>query len=363
MAHVAVGELSRWARVPRRVARADGGARSVSFPELAYLHLRWRKALDGNVADLDERSRRYHAARAAFEREQGTIVSEYWCWNVPSAVALTETARPPVVRWFLRPKLAFHRASDWATRNQPDVAAQLHRCDDLAVRATQVLSGLRRRICLELVTASAEHLLSFVDAKAAHEEAAGVLEHETQTLDDTERYYRDAANGQAQIVYFAGMAGVAVAVCAFALIGNAWINLPGVVEHEFYGCLAAGALGAVVSVIQRINSGQFDLTYDVGRPYLTFLGGLRPVIGAVFGLVFYFATAGGILRIFAIPHGSSQTTARLFTYLVIAFLAGFSERWAQDTLTALGQAKAAPEPRAKAAGPREPGERNEERAR
>jgi len=38
----------------------------------------------------------------------------------------------------------------------------------------------------------------------------------------------------------------------------------------------------------------------------------------------------------------ARTTSRFYALLVIAFLAGFSERWAQDTLTSLAPAGAAP---------------------
>ena len=67
---------------------------------------------------------------------------------------------------------------------------------------------------------SAAHLLSFVDARAAHEDTTHVLRQETETLDETRSYYCDAANGQAQIVYFAAMAVVAAALGALALIGS-----------------------------------------------------------------------------------------------------------------------------------------------
>jgi hypothetical protein len=344
VSQTAAPELGRRWFFGRRAAQAARRVRSVPFAELAHLHYRWRKALETTLPDLDTREKRYHEARAAFEAEHGTIVNEYWCWHVPSAVALTEKPRHAVVSWFLRPRIAFHRASDWATRDHPDVAEQVHRCDKVAIRATQVLTGLRRRICLHLVMTSAAHLLSFVDARAAHERTRAVLQQEKEALDTAEEYYRGAANGQAQIVYFAGMSVVAALLGLFALFGNWWIPLPAIeADRVFYGCIAAGALGAVVSVIQRINSGQFELTYDVGRPYLTFLGGLRPVLGAAFGLILYFAVTSGLLTIFNIPEGDTE---QLFGFLVLAFLAGFSERWAQDTLTSLGQGSGKADPAA-----------------
>ena len=61
--------------------------------------------------------------------------------------------------------------------------------------------------------------------------------------------------------------------------------------------LVAGSLGAVVSVIQRINQGTFSLEYDSGRLYAMFLGGLRPLIGGAFALVLSFAFTGGLLNL------------------------------------------------------------------
>ena len=254
---------------------------------------------------------------------------------------LTEKPRPRVVAWFLRPHVAFRRASDWATKDHPDVAEQIHRCDELAIRASQVLSGIRRRICLQLVMTSAAHLLSFVDARAAHERARSVLKQEKDAIDATMAYYCAAANGQAQIVYFAAIAAVAVALGLFALFGElvdpSARDRPG---RRLLRLHRRRRSGAVVSVVQRINSGQFNLTYDVGRPYGVSRW-LAP--GARRRL-----RARSLLRgdewsptVFEIPDAGTE---RLFTFLVIAFLAGFSERWAQDTLTALGQGSGKTDP-------------------
>ena len=191
-----------------------------------------------------------------------------------------------------------------------------------------MLKGVRQRICLRLVMASAAHLLSLVDARAGQadeQKLEAALEQERRSLDDAEAYYREAANGQAQIVYFTGMVTVAAVVsivAGFFLAIDDWAG--GV------AALSAGAAGAVVSVVQRINAGQFELEYDVGRPYAFFLGGLRPLIGGAFAVVIAFAFTSGIMHL---PIASSDPeTNRHAALLVICFLAGFSERWAQDTL-------------------------------
>jgi hypothetical protein len=99
-----------------------------------------------------------------------------------------------------------------------------------------------------------------------------------------------------------------------------------------YAALIAGSVGAVVSVVQRINAGQFDLEYDVGRPYAFFLGGLRPLIGGAFALVIAFAFKSGVLHL---PLNKGYTTSEeQFALIVLGFISGFSERFAKDTLAA-----------------------------
>ena len=65
---------------------------------------------------------------------------------------------------------------------------------------------------MQLVIASASHLLSLVDARASQLDEGGSRPRSTQertAIEKAESYYREAANGQAQMVYFGGMAAVA----------------------------------------------------------------------------------------------------------------------------------------------------------
>jgi hypothetical protein len=301
-------------------------AHAVSFSELVYTHFNWWRNRAEIAAD-ESLAAKYDAARHAFERRHGEIVTAYWCSNVESAVALTEKRR---LRGWRSPAWGFHRESDWATQSSPDVAAALHRCDELAVRANTILTGVRQRICMQLVVASAAHLLSLVDARAsAGDEAATAtaLKQEQTSIDDAERYYKGAANGQAQMVYFGGMASVAIVLSVVAAI---WLAISWATP---VAALIAGAMGAVVSVIQRINNGKFTLDYDIGSRYAFFLGGLRPLIGGAFAMAISFGFTGGLLHL---PVAASESTdSRRLALLVLGFLAGFSERWAQDTLTSL----------------------------
>src|SRR5262249_38445592 len=69
------------------------------------------------------------------------------------------------------------------------------------------------------------------------------------------------------------------------------------------------------------------LDYEVGAGLIVMLGAFRPILGAIFGVLAYFALASGFLGITP----PSDNTA-FFFYAVIAFAAGFSERFAHVIL-------------------------------
>ena len=307
-----------------------------TFTELVYAHYDWWRARQAETSDPAAEAA-YDSALTGFQERHGQITRVYWCSEIESAVALTERKRWAGLR---SPVFGFHRESDWATKTAPEVASELHRCDELAVRANAVLTGVRQRICLELVVSSAAHLLSLVDTRAGAGDEAKIeaaVEQEREQMKKVKAYYCEAANGQAQLIYFGGIATVMVVLAAICTL---WLSITWATG---IAALIAGAIGAVVSVVQRINSGTFELDYDVGGPYIFFLGGLRPLIGGAFAVVISFAFDGGLLHP---PVAATESTDhRRLALLVISFLAGFSERFAQDTLTAaVPEAKSAPTP-------------------
>jgi hypothetical protein len=307
-----------------------------TFAELVYAHHDWWRARQAGKPDAAAEAA-YDRVLAEFEAQHGQIIRVYWCSEIESAVALTERRR---LRGLRPPVFGFHRESDWATQTAPEVASELHRCDELAVRANAVLTGVRQRICLELVVSCAAHLLSLVDTPAGvgdEDKTAAAVELERAQMKKVEDYYCEAANGQAQLIYFGGIATVMVIIAAICTL---WLSLTWATP---IAALIAGAIGAVVSVVQRINSGSFELDYDVGGPYIFFLGGLRPLIGGAFAVAVSFAFDGGLLH--APVAATESADHRRLALLVISFLAGFSERFAQDTLTAaLPETKSAPAP-------------------
>src|SRR5207253_2722534 len=73
----------------------------------------------------------------------------------------------------------------------------------------------------------------------------------------------------------------------------------------------------------RMSGGddRFSVDFEVGRPLLRRLGLYKPLVGAVFGVATYFVLAAGLLPT------KTATDNQLAFYGVIAFLAGFSERF------------------------------------
>ena len=97
----------------------------------------------------------------------------------------------------------------------------------------------------------------------------------------------------------------------------------------FFGCLIAGALGALVSVVSRMSADKFQVRHEVGRTYIQRVAAFRPFVGSVFGLLVYFALAGELIRQVRIPTGEAE---RFAFFLVLAFTAGFSERLVKEVI-------------------------------
>jgi hypothetical protein len=95
----------------------------------------------------------------------------------------------------------------------------------------------------------------------------------------------------------------------------------------------AGGAGAVVSVMMRMTRDQLTLNYESGLPTIRLLGVIRPLLGALFGGAIYLLLAGGLISISGAP---KNPTDLIYFYTGIAFIAGFSERWAQDVVTGKG---------------------------
>jgi hypothetical protein len=337
-------------RADERVAVGQTGASL--FPEVVWAHFLWERKLHEKRQADETLENAYRQKLNEFEALEGRIISAYWSTHGASAVALTEGTNASEKRhgWrefghravhFLHrlvgeddSVMRLHRVTDWVTEDAAPIAETLHRCDGLAIRVSEVLRGPSERIAMQRIASVACYLLGFIERSNSHPklgEAKRVARDQEKELGRIEDYYDRAGTKTGRIVYFWGMvAGVAVLLIIMAaLAGFFWIAGLWDATHtpnleRFFAASAAGAMGAFVSVLQRMSSATagFRVDYEVGRATVLRLGSFRPLIGAVSGVAIYFLLAGGLLNTTP-PDGDRA----FFYYGSLAFIAGFSERW------------------------------------
>jgi len=140
----------------------------------------------------------------------------------------------------------------------------------------------------------------------------------------TEELLQEAIQRAMQARYGIGMA-LGLLVLAALAVGIA-IGVDGLKITQGYTLgFVAGGLGAVVSVLQRMTRNRLQV---VGRgPQLLWFGATRPLVGGLFGTVIIALLEARLINVETSAEGS-----RLALYGVLAFFAGFNERFARDAL-------------------------------
>ena len=325
------------ARAAQREREQVEPPEDVTFPELVWAHFMREQELrhvDADGAYGGPADERYRAFRKRFEHRHGRIVDEYWCSDHASAVVVTLKRAGIPLRWLGKdPNARIYCATNWKTVElPPDVAKVVHEGEALGLRAREVLRSTAQRLVIKRLFAVSAYMLGYFDGrKVTRAEAEPALAEAREELVEIRREYVTAATRSAQIVYFWGMVVGLLVLSAVGLVALPFLSdsldIGKKSLESFYGTALAGALGAMVSVVARMNSNSFSVEYDVGRPTLRRLGAFRPLVGAIFGVVIYFVLASGLM------YGDQQADRRSFAfYAVFAFIAGFSERFVRDTL-------------------------------
>jgi hypothetical protein len=313
-----------------RRLRGQPRSRPVSFPELVWAHhLRQEELKDPNTLPYEGPcEERFRDFEHRFEMAHGEIVASYWCSNEASGVAMTIRRRPLI----LPDVVELHWATDWSTKEHPLLAALLYRCENLAVRVHEVLRDTSQRIAMQRLFIAVSYILGFAESeRAKNEKAVAELEEMVnKELAGIKQYYEQAAVRSGQIVYVVGMLLGMVPMVLLGLL--AWllriVDLGTPAGRIGVFCFAAGSVGALVSVMSRMTSRRVQIDWEFGKDTLRTLGALRPFVGAVFGLMTYFALKSGVIDLNVSGEESS------YFFVLFAFAAGFSERLAQDMLLA-----------------------------
>jgi len=305
---------------------------SASFSDLVRAHY-WRESCraSGDRAASAEAEAEYRQQLAQFERQEGRLASVYWSTRNASAIAMTigEPQREGNLLVDTETKVRLHRLTDWVTEDAEAIAETLHEADVLAIRISEILRGTSERIALRWIFAVEEHLLGHIERRDHADPTSDeqVATQQRQELGRIEEYYLRAGAKAARIVYLSGMMlGTTVIIAATAIAAVLLSNSSDQWTPDIQAlllCTGAGAVGALVSVLSRMSSGsdKFNIDFEVGRPLLRRLGLYKPLVGSVFGVALYFLLASGLLLTDP-PQGN-----RIYFYGIIAFFAGFSERF------------------------------------
>ena len=316
----------------------------VSFSDLVDV---WKDRDSGTEAE-----QRYFERRAAFESSRGEITDGYICEDGPMAIVLTAKQPSRLGKlFFRRERTQLYTETERLVRAHPEVAHTLHRAEVQYVSVNRALRGLSQRLLVNwLFVWNRDVMISAATVEgiappAFEDKEIRRLERE---LDLISANYEQAASREAQIVYLGGMLMGVLALCALAFPAGLLLdgaNVP-VDLTTFFGCVIAGALGALISVVTRMSADKFHVRHEVGRGYVQRVAAFRPFIGSIFGLLVYFALAGDVITGITVPADIPANESKRFAFfLVFAFVAGFSERMVKEVLRSTsGEDERKPEP-------------------
>ena len=323
-------------RVPTELV---GGA---FFADLVRAHYAWEQAVDDGAhpARTAELAKAYDDTLRAFEAEEGEILDAYWCIQGPSAVAVTEKRQTLRQRAVGEERMRLHRLSNWLMpRTAQKLDDLLRECDEFAIRSEEILRGAPKRIALRSIYEVESSVLALIERTGGAPSDTEVNEFvgaATPCMHEARRCYANAADKVARMVYVSGLMAGVVAMLPVALLAGIGLWIFGALDlhspgtQAFFACLTAGTLGAFVSVLSRMSSpAKFELDPEVGRRALFYLGAYRPAVGAIFGLALYFLLQSSLLQV--------TPEKELATFIVGAFLGGFSERFVKVMLSSAEQ--------------------------
>jgi hypothetical protein len=107
-----------------------------------------------------------------------------------------------------------------------------------------------------------------------------------------------------------------------------WINMS-ISEMEITRVVIAalfGCLGGVVSLLMRLA--EFDKTKGKSKEFLILSGATQPLVGGIFAAVIAAIIVSEVITIAGISH-----TPKLWLFVVVGFISGFSERFTRSVLS------------------------------
>jgi hypothetical protein len=313
-----------------------------SFALVAQAHFDFLDADGTNPQKQRQGAYYFPQLLSAFYRRHGHIEQYILCNHTQAAAALTD--RDEI--WFKLPR---------ENHDHHEFCKLMMHCYMVYAEARRTLANDRveRGMCVSVLFTVFSYLVNAVDLEEqglADPSRIGrrnrgsvpkspLLKMAEDMLHHAETYYRRVAQQLAKRRYLLGVVfGTLILGLVIVLLVVGWgldwtdalPDLPDAHTSALLVSIAAGGIGAAVSVMTRMTSGKLSLDYRAPRWLLLSLGAFRVAIGATFGIVLFLLLQGNILPI---PDPEPNTEEWIFFFAALAFLAGFSERLAQDMLT------------------------------
>ncbi len=253
----------------------------------------------------------------AFENKWGNIRKYYG--NSISACATTEKG------------YLFHTE----TKADLETLELLHKFDKLSIESRRLLGTRDRMCCLDLQYELLTHLLGSMEnlesGNKTKEEHIELVHYLTKEFEEVKKQFLEGAQRNAVLEYYVGMFQGLFFILAIALIFKIYSFFnPSFSQILNYISISftSGGIGAIISVIQRMSTGQLNLDKEADPSHNNRLGLFRTIIGSVMGVLIYFLIMSELIP-FSIP---SESEIRFFYISSLSFSAGFTERWVQDML-------------------------------
>jgi hypothetical protein len=301
---------------------------------LAYLFGREGRDPDGEAIPAGEKElcrEQFPRLLEAYETRHGQICKSFFAQHAFVAAAITEKDEVEIL-WSRQESL-----------RSPAEVRLLSRCDELSYAAYHRLHQYDRRHCQQMIFSVVMELLRRIDRQRREPDRkvrADQLQELSDRLDEAADFMLRSAKRRAQSHYLKGMmVGTGAVLAAVGLLGGmlSALGLAASENADAVLALSAGALGALISVLMRMTSGQFSMNLPVldsemQKTDVHLVAAARPLIGAVSGVIAY-----ALVRSSLVPIDSSNSDDPTFLWMGIAFLAGFSERLAQDMFARSGR--------------------------
>jgi hypothetical protein len=304
-------------------------------------------SFDELITAYQEERTQYAELRQQFQEQRGTLQEIYFAKQIHAGAGVL---RPN--GWFgrlIQERSLCVRYDGSATASvQPEFETAIWRARRMERKSLLLLGGRSRRVLLEMIYSIIVYMLSVLDAtvpakdaepdeearKARDDRVDSAIKSARAELSRLDRFVDEAAKRASLRDYLLGIPVGMLACGLLIYYADGWTHpLAGKGLEELADqarvCFACGAVGGVVSVMARITRrSALNIDSAQGHGVTALAGAIRPLIGAIFGLALFVFVTGGLVPI-DVP--ADQWKANLF-FASVAFLAGFSERWAQDTI-------------------------------